>query len=97
LTLHRVRYILTSDDRFLQKPRIEALLDKDDPSAIRPDWISKVRVILSRMDASIKPEAMDLPGFGFHKLTGSLPADTPYGSHETGALRSHGPAKTQSM
>jgi proteic killer suppression protein len=24
------------------------------------------------MDASIKPEAMDLPGFGFHKLTGNL-------------------------
>jgi proteic killer suppression protein len=24
------------------------------------------------MDASIKPEAMDLPGFGFHKLTGKL-------------------------
>jgi proteic killer suppression protein len=45
---------------------------RNDPSAIRADWISKVRVILSRMDASTKPEAMDPPGFGFHKLTGNL-------------------------
>jgi proteic killer suppression protein len=45
---------------------------KNDASGIRPDWVAKVRIVLSRLDASTKPEAMDIPGFGFHALTGDL-------------------------
>jgi proteic killer suppression protein len=45
---------------------------RNDSGGIRSDWIGKLRVILSRMDASTKPEMMDLPGFGFHPLSGNL-------------------------
>ncbi|MBV8850318.1 MAG: type II toxin-antitoxin system RelE/ParE family toxin [Methylobacteriaceae bacterium] len=45
---------------------------RNESSAIRPDWVARVRVILSRMDASTKSDMMDLPGFGFHRLSGDL-------------------------
>ncbi len=45
---------------------------KNDASGIRPDWIAKVRIILSRLDAATEPKQMDIPGFGFHALTGDL-------------------------
>lgn len=43
---------------------------KGDGSAVRPDWKRRLRLILSRLDASRKPEEMDAPGFGFHALAG---------------------------
>jgi proteic killer suppression protein len=45
---------------------------KNDASGIRPDWVAKVRIVLSRLDAAAKPEAMDIPGLRFHALTGDL-------------------------
>jgi toxin HigB-1 len=45
---------------------------KRDASGIRPDWVNKIRLILSRLDAAETPEDLDLPGFGFHALTGNL-------------------------
>jgi toxin HigB-1 len=45
---------------------------KNDVSGIRPDWIAKVRIILSRLDVSTEPEMMDIPGLGFHRLTGDM-------------------------
>lgn len=43
---------------------------KGDESGIRADWRKKVRLILSRLDASREASEMDLPGFGFHALHG---------------------------
>ena len=43
---------------------------KGDDSGIRPDWRRKVRLVLSRLDASKQPMELDAPGFGFHALTG---------------------------
>jgi proteic killer suppression protein len=45
---------------------------KNDARGIRPHWIAKARIILSRLDAAAEPEQMDIPGFGFHALTGDL-------------------------
>jgi toxin HigB-1 len=45
---------------------------KNDASGIRPDWVAKVRIVLSRLDAAARPEQMDIPGLGFHALTGNL-------------------------
>lgn len=42
----------------------------DDASGIRPDWRKKVKLILSALDAASTPGDMNLPGFGFHSLTG---------------------------
>lgn len=43
---------------------------RGDESGIRPDWRRKVRLILSRLDASRDSSEMDAVGFGFHALTG---------------------------
>ena len=43
-----------------------------DDSGIRPDWRSKVRLVLSALDAATRPDDLNLPGLGFHALTGNL-------------------------
>jgi proteic killer suppression protein len=43
---------------------------KNDAKGIRPDWIKRVRLILSRLDAAQGAAEMDLPGLNFHSLTG---------------------------
>jgi proteic killer suppression protein len=45
---------------------------KGDESGIRADWRGRVRLIMSRLDAARQPTEMDLPGLGFHALTGDL-------------------------
>lgn len=43
---------------------------KNDATAIRPDWIKKVRLVLSRVDAATKPSQIAVIGMHFHALTG---------------------------
>ncbi len=45
---------------------------KGDESGLRPDWRNRVRLILSRLDVATAPTELDLPGLGFHALTGDL-------------------------
>lgn len=42
----------------------------NDATGIRPDWRKRVRLVLSALDAAGSPGDLDLPGFGFHRLTG---------------------------
>ena len=41
-----------------------------DPSKLPVQSADKLRQLLSRLDASVSPEDMNLPGFGFHGLQG---------------------------
>lgn len=43
---------------------------KGETAEIRPDWLKKVRVILSRLDVANDPRELNLPGLGFHPLKG---------------------------
>jgi proteic killer suppression protein len=43
---------------------------RGDESAIRSDWLKKVRIVLSRLDLARDPLEMNAPGFGFHALKG---------------------------
>lgn len=43
-----------------------------DIAAIKPEWRKKVGIVLNAMDGSVRPEDLDLPGFGFHPLTGNM-------------------------
>ena len=45
---------------------------RNDPTGIRADWVGRVRSFLSRIDAAQRPEDLDTPGSGFHRLTGDL-------------------------
>jgi toxin HigB-1 len=44
---------------------------KGDDTGIRPDWRTKVRLILTRLDAAFEAAELDVPGFGFHLLKGN--------------------------
>ena len=48
------------------------LYEKDRSSGINADWLSRVRAILTRLDASKGPADMDLPGLRLHRLRGGL-------------------------
>lgn len=43
-----------------------------DSAGLRPDWVKRVRLVLSRLDAAADPAEMDLPGLGFHRLTADM-------------------------
>jgi len=45
---------------------------RNDPSAIRPDWLPRVRSLLNRLDLALRPEDLDTAGSGFHTLTGDM-------------------------
>ena len=51
---------------------LKRLYEKGDGSKVRSDLLQKVRRILALLDVAVSPDDMDLPGFGFHPLQGSL-------------------------
>ncbi|MBI5448350.1 MAG: type II toxin-antitoxin system RelE/ParE family toxin [Gammaproteobacteria bacterium] len=55
---------------FLHKG-LKKLYSAGHKSGIDPTHERKLRLILSRLDSIHKPEDMNLPGFNFHRLTGS--------------------------
>ena len=51
---------------------LERYWTRNDASKIRPDWVKRVRSYLNRLDAAETPGDLDIPGAGFHALTGTL-------------------------
>ena len=49
---------------------LEKYFCNDDQSRINPKHISRITRILDRLDASVKPQDMNLPGYKLHKLSG---------------------------
>jgi proteic killer suppression protein len=43
---------------------------RGDPSRVDPRWHAKVRRILAALNIAAQPGELDVPGFGFHTLTG---------------------------
>lgn len=41
-------------------------------SGIIPEHAKRLKIILQLLDAADSPDKLDLPGFGFHKLSGEL-------------------------
>ena len=41
-------------------------------SKLKPQHVSKIRMILTRLDAVKSPEEMNAPGYGLHPLKGDL-------------------------
>ena len=50
---------------------LKRFFEKGDASRIRADHREVVRDILARLNASLTPEDMDLPGFRLHPLKGA--------------------------
>lgn len=51
---------------------IERFFLKDDARGIPPKSASRIERILDRLDASMKADDMNLPGFRFHALKGAM-------------------------
>lgn len=51
---------------------LKNLYEKDDAKGINAQWLKRIKVILARLDASIEPADMDLPGLELHPLKGDL-------------------------
>ncbi|MFY9465063.1 MAG: type II toxin-antitoxin system RelE/ParE family toxin [Sediminibacterium sp.] len=46
--------------------------EKGDASKLPSQHVPKIRLILTRLDAANKPEELNVPGYGFHSLSGEL-------------------------
>jgi proteic killer suppression protein len=55
-----------------QNKALKRFWSKGDATGIKPEWRTKVRIMLTALEALRQPPDMDMPGFGFHALTGDL-------------------------
>jgi len=49
---------------------LKRLFERDDRRGIRPDLLDDVEDILGRLDQAAMPQALNLPGYRLHPLTG---------------------------
>ncbi len=45
--------------------------ERDEVSKLPPERIERIAMILDRLNAATKPDDLNLPGLGFHKLSGT--------------------------
>jgi proteic killer suppression protein len=57
--------ILSFRSRALQR-----FWERDDATKLPPDRVTRIEMILDRLDAAAKPSDLNLPGLGFHALSG---------------------------
>lgn len=53
---------------------LKLFYEKGDASKLQPQHVSKIRLILTRLDAARTPEELNVPGYGLHQLKGDLKA-----------------------
>ena len=53
---------------------LKLFYEKGDASKLQPQHVSKIRLILTRLDAAKVPEELNVPGYDLHQLKGDLKA-----------------------
>jgi len=56
--------------RKIRHKGLKKLYEEDSAAKVNPDHADKLLRILARLDASSKPQDMNLPGYRLHKLRG---------------------------
>jgi toxin HigB-1 len=51
---------------------LKRLFEKDNPSGVRTDQVSRIRDVLAHLDRAQWPADLDLPGYRLHALKGDL-------------------------
>lgn len=51
---------------------LKLFYEKGDASKLQPQHVSKIRLILIRLDAVKSPEELNVPGYGLYQLKGPL-------------------------
>lgn len=49
---------------------LKLLYDTGNSKGVRPEHVKRLRLIMARLDASVTPQDMKLPGLGLHSLKG---------------------------
>lgn len=49
---------------------LKRLFTKGDESKIKPEWRGRVKRILAALNVAVSPAELNLPGYGWHELTG---------------------------
>lgn len=70
-TCNVTRYIYGMILSFRHKG-LKLYYEKGDASKLQPQHISKLKLILTRLDAAKTPEEMQVPGYNMHSLSGEL-------------------------
>ena len=55
-----------------QHKGLKLFYEKGDASKLQAQHVSKIRLILTRLDAATTPEMMNVAGYNLHSLTGDL-------------------------
>lgn len=53
---------------------LKLFYEKGDTSKLQPQHVTKIRLILTRLDAATTPEELNVPGYSLHQLKGDLKA-----------------------
>ena len=56
----------------IQHKGLKRFYEKGDASKVQAQHVSKIRLILTRLDAAATPDEMNVPGYGLHQLKGDL-------------------------
>jgi toxin HigB-1 len=56
--------------RSFRSRALQRFWERNDTSRLPPDRVKRVTMILDRLDASVQPTDMNLPGLDFHCLAG---------------------------
>lgn len=51
---------------------LKLFYEKGDASKLQPQHVSKIRLVLTRLEAASTPEELNVPGYGLHQLKGNL-------------------------
>ena len=57
--------------RRIRNKGLRLLFEQDEVRRLNPDWVEKLRRILTALNVIGSPEELDLPGYGFHELRGN--------------------------
>ena len=58
------------DSRRIKHAGLQRYVKRGDASKINSKWVGKISRILAALHAAVTAQDLDLPGFGFHELTG---------------------------
>lgn len=56
--------------RNIRNRGLKRLYENDDARRVRLDHVDRLRDILADLDVATRPEDLDKPGYGLHRLTG---------------------------
>lgn len=57
-----------------QHKGLKLFYEKGNASKLQSQHVSKIRLILTRLDAAVFPDDLNVPGYGLHQLSGDLQA-----------------------